>query len=403
MLVIEGVDVRHASSLVAIPPVRSGCISESPPLRILGFPVSIAPGFILGLLLLAGLNAQDPAFAVRLVIAIAVFTLVHELGHALAARRFGAESTISLSFLVGWASFRPSRPLGRLDRVAITAAGPLVQIVLGSAILLALGTTPWSYDDVRTDALWLAVWWAGPVLGLANLLPLVPMDGGNIVATGLDAVVPGRGYRLVQWWTMAVTAAAVVAVVVLPGWRPWALTIALFAFWNWRSFTADRQRRPSAVEAARRARGVAESAERAVWTTGRPGLFPPPYAPSPWYRAHVLHEAGKDATARGLLLEALEHGGGSWVPPAGAPSEQLVPLVELLPDPLPVGDLQAGIVLQKALLDTGYLRRSADYGARLYQTHPHPAVAELVAQALALLGHEQTAEGWRRAAGADPG
>jgi len=80
-----------------------------------------------------------------------------------------------------------------------------------------------------------------------------------------------------------------------------------------------------------------------------------------------------------------------------------VPLVELLPDPLPVGDLQAGIVLQKALLDTGYLRRSADYGARLYQTHPHPAVAELVAQALALLGHEQTAEGWRRAAGADPG
>jgi hypothetical protein len=73
--------------------------------------VSIAPGFILGLLLLAGLNAQNPAFAVRLVIAIAVFTLVHELGHALAARRFGAESTISLSFLVGWASFRPSRPL----------------------------------------------------------------------------------------------------------------------------------------------------------------------------------------------------------------------------------------------------------------------------------------------------
>jgi Zn-dependent protease len=386
-----------------MPLVPSVAISQSPAFRILGFPVSIAPGFIFGLLLLAGLNAQDPAFALRLVVAIAVFTLVHELGHALAARRFGADSTISLSFLVGWASFRPSRPLGRLDRVAITAAGPLVQIVLGTAILLALGTAPWSYDDVRADALLLAVWWAGPILGLANLLPLVPMDGGNIVATGLDAVVPGRGYRLVQWWTMAVTAAALAAVVVSPTWRPWALTVALFAFWNWRTFTADRQRTPAAQDAARRNLVVAQAAERAAWTTGRPGLFPPPYGPSPWYRAHVLHEAGKDATARGLLLEALEHGGGAWVPPAGAPSEQLVPLVELLPDPLPVGDLHAGIVLQKALLDTGYLRRSADYGARLYQVHSHPAVAQLVAQALALLGHEQTAEGWRRAAGSEPG
>jgi len=186
---------------------------------------------------------------------------------------------------------------------------------------------------------------------------------------------------------------------VSPTWRPWALTVALFAIWNFRSFNAGRQRTPAAQEAGRRALHAAEAAERAAWTTGQPGLFPPPYSPSPWYRAHVLHEAGRDATARGLLVEALERGGGVWVPPAGAPSEQLVPLVELLSEPLPVGDLHAGVVLQKALLDTGYLRRSADYGARLYEAHPHPAVAHLVAQALALLGHDQTAEGWRRAAG----
>jgi Zn-dependent protease len=384
---------------VVVPLVPSGVISEQAAFRIFGFPVSIAPGFLFGLLILAGLNAQDPAFALRLIVAVAIFTLVHELGHALAARRFGAESTISLSFLVGWASFRPTRPLGRLQRIAISAAGPLIQLALGTAILLGLGTTPWSYEDVRADALTLAVWWAGPVLALANLLPLNPMDGGNIVATGIDAVVPGRGYRIVQWWTMGVTAVAVVAVIVSPTWRPWALTVALFALWNWRTFSADRQRRPAAQDAARRALAAAESAERAAWTTGQPGLFPPPYAPSPWYKAHVLHEAGRDDTARGLLVEALERGGGAWIPPVAAPSEQLLPLVELLPDPLPVGDLQAGVVLQKALLDTGYLRRSADYGARLYEAHPHPAVAQLVAQALALLGHEQTAEGWRRAAG----
>ena len=65
-----------------------------------------------------------------------------------------------------------------------------------------------------------------------------------------------------------------------------------------------------------------------------------------------------------------------------------------------VGELRAGIVLQKVLLDTGYLRRSADYGARLYASHPHPAVAQLVAQALALLGYTDSGAGWQRAASA---
>jgi Zn-dependent protease len=329
---------------------------------------------------------------------VGAFTLVHELGHALAARRFGAESAISLSFLVGWASYRPTRRLRRGERVAITAAGPLIQVVLGSAVLLALGTAPWSYDDVRAEPLTLAVWWAGPILGLANLLPLNPMDGGNILATGIDAVVPGKGNRIVEFWTLVVTVVAVVAVALSPTYRPWALTVALFAIWNIRSYSAGRARSPSGQDAARRAFAAAQMAERAAWTTGQPGLFPPPYSPSPWYRAHVLHQAGHDGTARGLLVEALERGGGSWVPPVDAPSEQLLPLVELMPEPPPVGDLHAGLVLQKAMLDTGYLRRSADYGARLYQAHPHPAVADLVAQALGLLGYVDAADGWRRAA-----
>src|SRR5215218_7242531 len=202
-----------------------GPISDRAAFRIFGFPVTIAPGFLLGLLLLAGLNLEDPSFALGLVVAVGAFTLVHELGHALAARRFGAQSAISLSFLVGWASYRPTRRLRRGERVAITAAGPLIQVVLGSAVLLALGTEPWSYDDVRAEPLTLAVWWAGPILGLANLLPLNPMDGGNIVATGIDAVLPGKGYRIVEFWTLAVTVVAVVAVALSPTYRPWALTV----------------------------------------------------------------------------------------------------------------------------------------------------------------------------------
>ena len=40
-----------------------------------------------------------------LAISIAGFTLLHELGHAVAARRAGAKAEISLDFLAGYASY----------------------------------------------------------------------------------------------------------------------------------------------------------------------------------------------------------------------------------------------------------------------------------------------------------
>src|SRR5205085_1867208 len=86
-----------------------------------------------------------------------------------------------------------------------------------------------------------------------------------------------------------------------------------------------RRRHPSADAA--RALGVAVSAERSAWASGRPGLFPPGFGPSPWFRAHVLAQAGRLDTARGLLVQALERGAGRWAPPEGATPAQLRPLV----------------------------------------------------------------------------
>ena len=63
-------------------------------MRVLGFPVTVHPGFVGFMALLAVLNARDPRFGAVLAGSFAVFTLVHELGHALAARRFGANAAI---------------------------------------------------------------------------------------------------------------------------------------------------------------------------------------------------------------------------------------------------------------------------------------------------------------------
>ncbi|MGD9703795.1 MAG: hypothetical protein AB7Q42_18040 [Acidimicrobiia bacterium] len=188
-----------------------------------GFPVSIRPGF-LGLLLLAIVTSPG-ALGFWLAGALAVLTLTHELGHAAAARAFGADAEISLDLMAGYTSFIPTRPMRTRERAAIVLAGPMAEIVPGLVALAVLGANPLSYDSVTaTDARW-AIWWAGPVLGLFNLVPLLPLDGGMIVATALDRVAPGRGRRIMLVTSIVVTIAIIVAVLFSPRYR----LLALFA------------------------------------------------------------------------------------------------------------------------------------------------------------------------------
>jgi Zn-dependent protease len=382
-------------------------MAQQPSFHLLGFPVTINPGFIIGMLVLLAINQQDVAFGIRLVAAIAAFTLVHELGHAVAARRFGADAAISLNFLVGYAIYRPRRPLAPWERATVSAAGPLVQITIGVVLLLALGTHPLSHASVSETPLTLAIWWAGPVLGAINLMPVLPLDGGNIVALGLDGVAPGHGYAVVRWFSLGFCAFAIVAVLTQPAWRPWAVTVALFTFWALQGLLADRRGSRASSDDGRRMWQVAESAERQGWQSGgQPGLFPPGAVPSPWLRALLLHRAGKDATARGMLVQSLERDTGSWVPPVGCSNEQVAPLLALVPDDAPTTNERGGWVYLRLLQATGFLARAATYGSRLYREHPSPELAHHVACSLAQLGHGNEAVGWLRTAhagSADPG
>ncbi|MFM7082805.1 MAG: hypothetical protein ACKOYI_12785, partial [Actinomycetota bacterium] len=72
-------------------------------MKILGFPIQIRPGFLVFLLLIVFLNGVP--LGTWLAGSVAVFTIAHELGHAVAARRTGATARISLDFLAGDASF----------------------------------------------------------------------------------------------------------------------------------------------------------------------------------------------------------------------------------------------------------------------------------------------------------
>ena len=62
-------------------------------------------------------------------------------------------------------------------------------------MLVALGGDPLERPSAFENPALAAVWWAGPVIGLLNLIPVLPLDGGHATTTVLDRFIPGRAER----------------------------------------------------------------------------------------------------------------------------------------------------------------------------------------------------------------
>jgi Zn-dependent protease len=128
---------------------------------------------------------SDAAYGAMAVAAAFLFfasLLLHELGHALQARREGMEiDGITLWLFGGVASFRGMFPrAGAEFRIAI--AGPLVSLALGLvfAALAWLVPLPEAVDGV---AAWLG--YTNLVLLVFNLIPALPLDGGRVLRSAL--------------------------------------------------------------------------------------------------------------------------------------------------------------------------------------------------------------------------
>lgn len=119
--------------------------------------------------------------------------LFHELGHAVVGRRFGATPFVVLSGLGGYTQLHGQRfTPGRAAIVSF--AGPLVGIVIGGLALAYTMATPVPHGAVVRNALgdiaWTNLGWA-----IFNLIPIVGLDGGNIMAALLDKAFGPRGVR----------------------------------------------------------------------------------------------------------------------------------------------------------------------------------------------------------------
>ncbi len=118
---------------------------------------------------------------------IAVFTCVvlHELGHALAARRYGI-TTPDITLLPIGGLARLSRiPEKPSEEIVIALAGPAVNVVIAAILILAFGAElqPGVMSEIEDPSYGFLTRLAGVniFLVLFNLIPAFPMDGGRVL------------------------------------------------------------------------------------------------------------------------------------------------------------------------------------------------------------------------------
>jgi len=373
-------------------------------MRIFGFSVQIRPGFALFMLLIIVINGVP--MGPWLAGSVAVFTLIHELGHAIAARQTGATAKISLDFLAGYASFAPTRPLKRWERAGISMAGPFVQIALGCIVLLVLGVNPIDHDQFAADYWSFAIWWAGPAIGLFNLIPVLPLDGGTIVAEIIDFFTPGRGREIMVKLSPPLTAAGFIAMVMVDDLRPLAAFAAILLVLQLQTLSANAANNPDRRAALiERQRQLATEAEDTAWKTGRPGMLQSPQVMSPWWDAYSMLRSGHSSPTSVIVNDLLNTSKdrAPWWPPHAASAEQLAPLVELLPRPLPEPTSEtsefSALSLLAILRRTGHFEDAARYGSMLFKAHPSSHTAIETARCIAMIGHYDTAAQWLIVAG----
>lgn len=163
--------------------------------RISGIPLKIHWTFPLLFLYIAYLFRNDSLEAqlvyVGFVGALFVCVVLHELGHALAARRYGVATVDIILSPIGGVARLQRMPTKPVQELIVALAGPLVNVVI--AAFIALGLWLWQghtgvFDFRFTDMLYNATWTnflmglmvLNVTLVLFNLIPAFPMDGGRV-------------------------------------------------------------------------------------------------------------------------------------------------------------------------------------------------------------------------------
>jgi Zn-dependent protease len=151
--------------------------------------------------------------AAAFVVLLYASVLVHELCHSVVARGFGLPVRRILLYPLGGFSEIEQEPPTPGRELLVSAAGPAISLALAAAGYALLRV---SHVGGVAGLLLTQLWLANLLVGIFNLLPGLPLDGGRMLRAGVWKVTgsPGRA-TVVAAWAGRVLAIAVVAVPLL--------------------------------------------------------------------------------------------------------------------------------------------------------------------------------------------
>ncbi|UZN01599.1 site-2 protease family protein [Cellulomonas sp. S1-8] len=237
--------------------------------HVAGAPVVLAPSWLLAAVVLTLVFAPSVRtwtggggalpYVVALVFVVLLFAsvLVHELAHGLVAKARGQQPhAFVLTLWGGHTTFGGAAPTPATSAL-VAVVGPVANLVLaGGFLLVALQVAP-EGSLLRTVLVAGAV--ANGFVGLFNLVPGLPLDGGRILEAGVWAATGDRHRgSIVAGWTGRVVAVGVVVAVLVRPWLAgrspdlvsvvWAALIGAF-LWSGASAAVRAGRSGRAVEA----------------------------------------------------------------------------------------------------------------------------------------------------------
>lgn len=248
--------------------------------RLFGIPLEVHWTFFLlvGLVAFAEWPAGAGAIAGGLLWVAALFACViaHELAHSLLARRRGGAVLGILLLPIGGMSRMDHLPSDPGDEAAIAAVGPATSLLLGGLFLAVgalLGSGVWP-PTLLAGSWWARLGWLNLFLGVFNLLPALPMDGGRVLRAGLSKRLP----RLAATRVAATVARLLALALIVVGlfYDFWLILIGMFVL-----FGAAREVSMARAEEMSKHRFPGSAW---VWWNG-PNTPPPPPGdswPPPW-------------------------------------------------------------------------------------------------------------------------
>ena len=171
----------------------------------MGIPIRIHFTFFLLLVLfgaVAGREKQNVASSILFVVMLFAAVVLHELGHAAVAKRYGVRTSEIVLYPIGGVARIESIPGGKAE-LLISLAGPAVNAFLAVALFAVLVATgapvlpPDSHPPLVTGGILQRLMEANFILALFNLIPAFPMDGGRILRALLSMqMTPERATKV---------------------------------------------------------------------------------------------------------------------------------------------------------------------------------------------------------------